>query len=334
MLLAESTLEAMRTQGALKILTGALSLAGINACIFQKLPQSIQRLFPIPIKRAAADPPEFPAGSAQLGLAALVILPFFFARPPVSVALDGDAAVFPLHYQIDPVLIVSRERAKLRDDGVASVDDLFSDIKLELAVRALLEYGETGFDFSLGRIKVPTQKLMPHALGVIDVYQPDRVEEENLITGAARGDVESSPRVFSDLRREGSVGGDNHRKEHDVPFVALKSVGVAADDSALFSFPLVQLRMARDEGRDIFRLFFAEQRDDPNRPLPLAVSDERVARIVTHVDQRFDESLSLRLIDVVVVLEAVLDVDRLNRRVEYLLRRRAAKRFEPAAVTR
>src|SRR5262245_9750511 len=168
---------------------------------------------------------------------------------------------------------------------------------------------------------------MPHAFRVIDVDQPDRVEEEDLITGAACGDVESSPRVFSDLGREGGVGGDYHRKEHDVSFVALKSVGVAANDSAFFSFPLVQLRMARDEGRDISRLFFAEQRDDPNRSLTLAVSDERVARIVTHVDQRFDESLSLRLIDVVVILEAVLDVDSLNRRVEYLLRRWAAKRF-------
>src|SRR5262245_38108237 len=175
---------------------------------------------------------------------------------------------------------------------------------------------------------------MPHALRVIDVSQPDRVEEKDLVSGAACGDVESSPGVFSDLRRERRVGSSYQRQEHHVYFVALKSVGVAGDDSALFSFPLVQARMTRDEVRDVFRLPFAEQRDNPHRSLPLVVSDERVARIAAHADQRFDESFGLRLVDVVVVLEAVLDIDRLNRRVEYLLRRWTAQWFEPAAVTR
>src|SRR5262245_49558079 len=92
--------------------------------------------------------------------------------------------------------------------------------------------------------------------------------------------------------------------------------------------------MSCDEVRDVFRLPFAQQGDDPHRSLPFVASDKSVAWIVTEVDHRFDESFGLRLIDVVVVLEAVLDVDRLNRRVEYLLWRRAAQRFEPAAVTR
>src|SRR5262245_62164719 len=310
------------------------SIVGIDARVFQKFPQSGQRLFLIPIKRAAADPPELPAGPAQLGLAVLVILPFFGPGPSVAVALDGDAAVLSLHDQIDPVLRVSRKRAKLGDDGIAAVDDLFSDFELELAVRRLLEDFETRFEFGLGRVKVPTEKFMPHALGVIDIYQADRVEEKDLISGAARGDVEPPPGVFSDLGRERRVGRDHQRQEHHIPFVALKSVGVAADDSALFSFPLVQTRMARYEIRDVFRLLFAEQRDDPHRSLPFVASDKSVARIVTEVDHRFDESFGLWLIDVIVVLEAVLDVYRLNRRVEYLLRRRAAQRFEPAAVTR
>jgi hypothetical protein len=112
-----------------------------------------------------------------LGLAVLVILPFFGSGPSVAVALDGDAAVLSLHDQINPVLRVSRKRAKLRDDGIASADDPFADFELKLAVRYLLEDFETRFDFGLGRIEVPTEELMPHALGVIDVSQVDRVEE-------------------------------------------------------------------------------------------------------------------------------------------------------------
>ena len=95
-----------------------ISNVGIDACVFHKFPQPGQRLFLISIKRAAADAPEFPTGSAQLGLTVLVILPFFVPWPSVSVALDGDAAVLSLHDQIDPVLRVSRKRAKLRDDGI------------------------------------------------------------------------------------------------------------------------------------------------------------------------------------------------------------------------
>src|SRR5262245_46735666 len=153
------------------------SIVGIDARVFQKFPQPGQRLFLIPIKRAAADPPELPAGSAQLGLAVLVILPLFGPRPSVAVALDGDAAVLSLHDQIDPVLRVSRKRAKLRDDGIALADDSFADFEFYLAVLHLLEDFETRFDFGLGRIEVPTEKFMPHALGVIDVSQVDRVEE-------------------------------------------------------------------------------------------------------------------------------------------------------------
>src|SRR5499426_2417437 len=234
------------------------SIVGIDARVFQKFPQPGQRLFLISIERAAADPPELPAGSAQLGLAVLVILPLFGSWPLISVALDGDTAVLSLDDQIYPVLIVPRKWAKLRDDSVAMANDPFSDFDLELAVRPLFEDSETSFDFRLGRVEIPTEELMPHALGVIDVSQPDRVDEEDLISGAACGDVESSPGVFSDLRRERSVGRNHHRQEHHVSFVALKSVGVAADDSALFSFPLVQARMARDEVRDVFRLLFAE----------------------------------------------------------------------------
>ena len=92
--------------------------------------------------------------------------------------------------------------------------------------------------------------------------------------------------------------------------------------------------MARDEVRDVFRLLFAKQRDDPHRSLPLITSGKRISRVVTQVDHGFDESFRLRLIDVIVVLIPVLDVNRLDRRVEYLLRRWAAQRFEPAAVTR
>src|SRR5262245_51298432 len=107
----------------------------------------------------------------------LVILPFFGSRPSVAVALDGDAAVLSLNDQIDPVMRISRKRAKLRDYGIASADDPFADFELKLGVRHLLEDFETRFDFGLGRIEVPTEKFMPHALGVIDVPQADRVEE-------------------------------------------------------------------------------------------------------------------------------------------------------------
>src|SRR5262249_44914150 len=110
------------------------SIVGINARVFQKFPQPIPRLLFISIKRASAEPPELPAGSAQLGLTGLVTLPLFGSGPLVSDAPDGDAAVLSLHDQIYPVLKVSWKRAKLRDDGIAAVDDPFSDFKLELAV--------------------------------------------------------------------------------------------------------------------------------------------------------------------------------------------------------
>ena len=85
----------------------------------------------------------------------MVIFPLFGSGPLIPVALNSDAAIFSLHYQIDPVMRVSRKWAKLRDDGVAAVDDTFPDFKLELAVRRLPEDVEPRFNFRLGRIELP-----------------------------------------------------------------------------------------------------------------------------------------------------------------------------------
>src|SRR5262245_26395779 len=110
----------------------------------------------------------------------LVILPLFGTEPPVSIAFDRDAAFLSLHDQIDSILRVPREWAILWDDGIASVDDPFPHFDLEITIRRLSEDGKARFNFRFGWVEIPTEKFMPHAPGIIDVSQLNRMEKKDL----------------------------------------------------------------------------------------------------------------------------------------------------------
>ena len=90
----------------------------------------------------------------------------------------------------------------------------------------------------------------------------ERADAPHLVLGAAGGDVDPLPVRFFGHRPDAPAfaGGDDQGQEHDVPFVALEVVGVAAADPPPFHLLLAE---RLDElALDQFGLPVTEQGDD------------------------------------------------------------------------
>ena len=119
----------------------------------------------------------------------------------------------------------------------------------------------------------------------------DRADAPHLVLGAAGGDVDPLPVRLFGHRPDAPAfaGGDDQGQEHDVPFVALEVVGVAAADPPPFHFLLAEPvdELALDE----LGLRVAEEGDDAEG---LAV----VARIGAQLGDLADDVVGFRRVGV------------------------------------
>ena len=207
-----------------------------------------------------ADPEELPPDALQQHLPSYVIAVSIEGMPAFAVALDGEAVGIAVDHEVDAVLA----DANLGAETIAPVDDLPRHETLEVVAFGILE---DLIDFPPGAVPVVaggevSQEASAHVLWV-EGGRVDRVHDPQLIAGAADRHVEPLL-VGSPVENRGriSISGPRPEREHDVPVVALKVVGVAGNE--LTSVELLR----RDELAHTFvdgvRLGLAEEGDDAN----------------------------------------------------------------------
>jgi hypothetical protein len=208
---------------------GVRGVDGTNPECFEPVPEAGEGGIGVAVVGAAADAVEGPAKPFEDGLAAAVGFPAVGAVIGVPVEFDRQAAASALDDEVD----AEAAYPVLDFDTVSASDEVAVDVALEVGVEAVL-YVAGGVVDPCGVLAVADESGAD-VVGV-QFVGGDGADAPFLVLGAAGSDVDPLPVGVFGHRPDAPTFacGDDQGQEHDVSFVALEVVGVAAADPPPF----------------------------------------------------------------------------------------------------
>ena len=212
------------------IIAAAEAAARADAQPLQLLLHAAHSALAIAIEFGAANTNEAPAEPFEHGLS-LQVSPDLFLRVVVAipVAFDGHATRFTFD---DEINAIGSDRV-LRAHAIAFVHEPFEHLALERRLRALgLRNGDHGLGVVIGLLGEFDQ-LASQVLLFEIARRIERVDDPELIAGAAGGDVEALLESVIVAQRKRATGARtvHEGEENDIPLVALELRRIAAEET-------------------------------------------------------------------------------------------------------
>ena len=219
---------------------------GGDATLIKNPPERLQCFFPVSIESRFPYAEKLPTAALQLPLAFHICFVAFGPVPMVAVTFDCEPRLSALDHKIDSF---ARD-FMLGQNGEILAKQFQGNIHLEPAFEwrgrvhnAPIVLHRSPFEFitinSSNLLRLcfleEIKKLSPETSSA-EVITGDGMEKNHPVAGAAGCNVETSFVGCLCERADPFVVGRNERQKHNVALVALKTVGIAADQASPFHF--------------------------------------------------------------------------------------------------